>query len=105
MLSGKAGVNDYSLSLDVKEESEFLVNLHWFPGWRIWIDGQEVEVEESDDYFKRKAIAVPIGQHELKMKFTNTPLREVASWATIVSFFLWCILLLIYLYKKIIKKT
>ncbi len=39
----------------------------WYPGWRAWVDGEEVPIMRANDAFK--AVVVPAGSHQVDFKF------------------------------------
>jgi len=76
----------------------------YFPGWRAWIDGEEIEVNHEEE-LGRMWVVVPRGEHEVYFRFTNTPIRD---WANLLSLLSWWALLSIVLgpklWRLIIKK-
>lgn len=72
----------------------------YFPGWRAFIDGAEVDI---DIHPIRGTIQlnVPQGTHLVKLRFTNTPVRTIADWITVVSIGIIGILI----FKKTIYET
>ena len=70
---------------------------YWYPGWRAWIDGQEVATRASGPD-ALITLEVPAGQHEVHIRFTNTPLRTLAA---IISLFTLLILVLLHFWDTI----
>ena len=57
---------------------------YWYPGWRAWIDGEEVPTRpEGPDALI--TLDVPAGEHDVRIRFTNTPLRSLAALITILT--------------------
>jgi hypothetical protein len=54
---------------------------HYFPGWRVQIDGQpaEIVIEPESGLI---TVPVPAGAHELHLQFGDTPLRTAANIIT-----------------------
>lgn len=48
----------------------------WYPGWRAWVDGEEVNILKANDAFK--AVVVPAGTHHVYFQFL--------PWTTIIGF-------------------
>ncbi len=68
--------NSVDLTVDGLPDPRFLVFVDsFYPGWRAWVDGNEVQILRADDAFK--AIAVPAGTH--KVRFAYTPALAYAG--------------------------
>jgi hypothetical protein len=54
---------------------------HYFPGWRVQVDGQpaEIIIEPESGLI---TVPVPAGAHELHLQFGDTPLRTAANIIT-----------------------
>lgn len=54
----------------------------WYPGWRAWVDGEEVEILKANDAFK--AVVVPAGTHQVFFRYqsNSTVTGFVLSLAT-----------------------
>lgn len=61
----------------VNPESLLVVeNTMYYPGWRVWIDGKEAEIQyQRKDYPGRIVFSMPAGVHVVESKFTETPTR------------------------------
>lgn len=77
---------DDSMVLDVDAPSGMQVRLHthYFPGWRVWVDGAETEVAVTPVHGFID-VRVPPGTHRLEARFTDTPLRRRANAISSVS--------------------
>lgn len=73
----------------VEEESVIEVNIIYFPGWKVWLDGKLIVPEVDNDLGTMK-INLPKGQHKLNLRLTDTPIR---SWANLISLVSWWLLL------------
>jgi hypothetical protein len=56
----------------------------YFPGWRAWVDGQEVAITPSEPE-GLITLVVPDGRHTLLIAFTETPLRLFADALSLLS--------------------
>lgn len=54
-------------------------NQTFFPGWQAEIDGRPVPVEQ-DPELGLVAVAVPAGEHTIRLRFADTPV-QTAGWA------------------------
>ncbi len=59
---------------------------YWYPGWRAWIDGQPAPTYyDPSDPNALIQVDVPAGAHEVRIRFTNTPLRTLAATISILT--------------------
>lgn len=58
----------------------------YFPGWKVWVDGQPVEIQFQDPAYKGViTYDVPAGKHNIYLKFTDTKVRIVGNIISIIS--------------------
>lgn len=68
------------------------IQTYYFPGWRAYVDGREVAIDNtSDKLLGRMQVTIPSGQHQLVVRLTNTPIRTVGNTISFVS---WAIIIL-----------
>ncbi|MFN3762576.1 MAG: hypothetical protein ACK4WK_05160, partial [Anaerolineae bacterium] len=60
------------------------VNRFFYPGWRAWVDGREVEVAPEPQW-GRFTFPVPAGRHHVAIRFGETPLRLAADLLSALS--------------------
>ncbi|HIE39772.1 MAG TPA: hypothetical protein EYP77_12050 [Anaerolineae bacterium] len=56
----------------------------YYPGWRVWVDGEPVEVAPADPE-GLITFDVPVGRHTVTVRFTETPLRLAADIFSLAS--------------------
>ena len=56
----------------------------YFPGWQAFLDGEPVELNISAPYGLIE-VPIPAGQHELTLRFGETPLRRAANAISLLS--------------------
>jgi uncharacterized membrane protein len=82
----EVALGDDRLILEVatKEGLRLTINSHFFPGWRVRMDGQEQAVSgrPRDGYMD---VDVPPGGHRIEAVFTNTNPRRLGNSISIVS--------------------
>lgn len=66
-------------------EGKLKVNVFNFPGWKAFCDGKEVKIEASGK-LKLIALKIPKGEHQVKVVFTDTPIRRFANFLSLGSF-------------------
>ncbi len=76
----------------------------YFPGWNVYIDGQQVSVSMHPRTGAMN-FEVPPGKHDIEMKFENTSLRKTATYISFAAFALYIYLLLRLFPKKQILVT
>jgi len=57
-----------------------------FPGWRVWINDQEVKINANND-LKLITVNVPAGKNLIELKFTNTNVRTLGNMITLLTLF------------------
>ena len=57
---------------------------YYFPGWRAYVDGQEVPIWPSGPQ-AIITLALSAGEHNVTIRFGETPLRAAAKWVTLVA--------------------
>lgn len=60
------------------------IHTYWFPGWRAYIDGKEVNIDYSNEYGLMD-IRVPAGEHKIDIKLGDTALRLIAKAISLIS--------------------
>jgi hypothetical protein len=55
----------------------------YYPGWRVWVDGDRVPVAPEQDT-GLLTFEVPAGQHTIAVRFGPTPLRAAATGVSLV---------------------
>lgn len=80
-------INDlnFSFDVDLTKETEFSVNKYNFPGWEAKVDSTKVLLKNGDP-FGQVSINVPKGKHKIEVYFTETPLRKVLDFASLIAF-------------------
>jgi hypothetical protein len=56
----------------------------YFPGWRVWVDGQPVEVTATDPE-GLITFELPAGQHTIVVRFGSTPVRTAFAAISLLS--------------------
>lgn len=90
-------VNDFKTDLQkytVQASSSATLELqtYYFPGWRVWSDGLEVQIDPSrDPILGRMQVDVEPGEHRIIARFMNTPIRFVANSLSLIA---WALLIL-----------
>lgn len=70
----------------VRAETPVTLELYtyYFPGWRATVDGNPVEVRPTEPY-GLIALQVPAGEHVVRLRFGDTPVRLAGKGISIVS--------------------
>ncbi len=68
---------------------------YWYPGWRAWIDRQPAPTfYDPQDPNALIQVNVPPGDHLVRIRFTNTPLRTLAAGISLTTLVILILLLL-----------
>ena len=78
----KAHLKEYAVQVKKPTVARFYT--HYFPGWKVFIDNREVQ-PNYDNVYGYMDVAMPTGNHKVKLVFENTPIRTFANLATIIS--------------------
>jgi hypothetical protein len=74
--------NETGLMVESDSQGWVIVRDNWFPGWKAFVDGIQVDILHADYLFK--AIPVPSGSHQLKLIYD--PGSFIAGiWVSLVS--------------------
>ncbi len=92
-------------AVTAEDQLRIAENTLYFPGWKVFIDGKESQIEFQDPA-NRGIITyyVPAGNHVVNIYFSNTKVREVANSISIISlglFFVWFIMMRLNYYEKL----
>jgi len=94
LISGRAAVKELKRLSNIhlyevevtSDNAQFLENTVYFPGWKVFVDGKEVEVEYQDPNHRGLlTFFIPQGTHELKVIFSETKLRRFANLISLFS--------------------
>ena len=66
------------------QEATIQFYTYYFPGWRGYVDGQEVPVRPEEPY-GLITLDVPAGEHRVKIRFGDTPIRVVGKVISLLS--------------------
>ncbi len=96
--SFKKGSDYKSWEVDILESSLLRAPIFDFPGMKVFIDGNIVDHWNSDCRNQEFCLGlvtfeVPQGRHNVLIKLTNTPIRNVGNILTVLSFIILIILL------------
>ncbi len=78
----------YSIEVS-SPQSTVEIQTFYFPGWRVFVDGQEVKIDpRRDPLLGRMQIDLTAGTHQVEAVFTNTPIRSVGNTVSLISWIL-----------------
>ncbi len=70
--------------LTTKGQGELRVNVYNFPGWKAFLDQEEIGIQESGK-LKLISLDVPEGEHQVEVVFTDTPVRSLANLVSLLA--------------------
>ncbi len=74
----------FSVNVRAKMQSRIHLNLAYFPGWKVYVDGDEVEYQVEKSGI---SVMVPPGEHIIEAKYVGTDVENVADMITYISMF------------------
>jgi len=71
----------YRIKVRASQNSGLIINTLFFPGWRVWLDGQPLLQENIalHDRLKTMGIALTEGEHQVVVRFTDTAIRTASK--------------------------
>jgi len=72
------GGQSTDLRVDARAPTRVMVYTRYFPGWTAAIDSQPVEIEPSGDQ-GLILVRVPAGSHIVRLRFEDTPIRQIGA--------------------------
>lgn len=86
---------EHIYTLKLREKSQIADNTLYFPGWKVWVDDRQVAVNFQDMNWRGIiTYSVPVGEHEVKVKFTETKVRLLADYLSLATLFFMIFLFL-----------
>jgi len=79
------GTNWLKFKISIQKDGEIMLPVYYFPGWRGWLDGEEVKLTHEEE-LGRIIMKVNAGEHQGYLRLTNTPVR---NWANLISLIAW----------------
>lgn len=86
-----------TFQVNVETKSIIRINTIYFPGWKVFVNGAEQKISYGNTYGVMD-IALETGNYIIQTKFTETPVRLVADYISLISF----VILLIFWLKSAI---
>lgn len=74
---------DHEVQLTMASLGDVTVHTLYFPGWTAFVDGKIVSIHYQKDGVIH--VTVPVGMHAVRIWFTDTPVRRIADYTSIVS--------------------
>ena len=98
--SGAYQLHDYRTNfqhytIEASESGTLEVQTYYFPGWKMWLDKSEVQIDPSrDPLLGRMQVDVSQRTHDLVLKFSDTPVRfasnalSLIAWTALIFYFI-----------------
>jgi len=72
--------------IKAQTEMKVQINTFNFPGWELFLNREKIMINDQND-LKLITFAVAPGSHQIDLKFTDTPIREIANLISLIGFF------------------
>ncbi len=71
----------------LKDEVIIKANIHYFPGWEIYVDDKRIELDPSQTNDLLEVLVTPIEfkLRDVKFVFESTPIRKISEWISIIA--------------------
>ncbi len=76
-----AGPEAFDYRASLTEESVVTVNVLYFPGWKVYADGREMDFKLTPKGLME--FSLPPGEHLVQATFEDTAVRRVSEWASL----------------------
>lgn len=82
----KWNFEEHRYTVDTREDSQIVDNTLYFPGWKVWVDEKEMPINYHDLNWRGMiTYPVPVGEHQVVVKFTRTRIRLFADLISLIS--------------------
>ncbi len=107
ILSGEANIVDsyrksttHKYLIEAKSESTILDRTYFFPGWKVYVNGNDVPIQFQDPaYAGMITFKIPRGVHNIEVKFVQSKLQVLGNYISLFTIILNLVILLIFLLK------
>ena len=86
-----AGSNLLAAKVSSPVPWQLSLHAYWIPGWSATVDGQPVPTGPVDA-IGLAGVALPAGEHEVRLAFGATPLRRAAVWLSLLALVAWLVI-------------
>ena len=86
-----AGPNVLEARVNSAAPWQLSLHAYWIPGWSATVDGKPVPTGPIDA-IGLAGIALPAGEHAVRLAFGATPLRRAAVWVSLLALAVWLVI-------------
>ncbi len=83
ILDFKEGTNWISFKTETKTHSIIRLSQYYFPDWKIFVDGKEINVEYKNNSLGLMTIILGEGNHTVSARLYDTPVRSISNILTV----------------------
>ncbi len=99
MANIQRGSASLKLTANAKTPTIVRLNIFDFPIWRVFVDGKQVAINH-DNYLGLITFAVPPGAHIVSAQLTNSPIRTITNYVSLITF----VMLVLYLLQSMLTR-
>lgn len=82
----KWNFEEHRYIVNTRENSQIADNTLYFPGWKVWVNEKETPIIYQDINWRGIiTYPVPVGEHQVVVKFTRTRIRLLADLISLIS--------------------
>lgn len=102
VIGKKGNERDQHYYVFAETQTVFCYHSYYFPGWEVQIDGKGIGIH-PDNPLGAIMFAVPQGEHEVRVYFGTTAIRQIGERITLFGLFFIIFLLIIFKVKGLIR--
>lgn len=80
------GSNWLKFKADTKSHSIIRLSQYYFPNWKVFVDGRQINVEYKNNSLGLMTIILGEGKHEVQARLYDTQVRTIANILTLAGF-------------------
>lgn len=93
----KQGSNNFSFKTNTKTHTIIRISQHYFPNWKILVDGKETNIEYKNNSLGLMTIILGEGEHIISGRLFDTPIRIISNVVTLTTVLF---ILILFLYQQ-----
>ncbi|MBI2596845.1 glycosyltransferase family 39 protein [Candidatus Daviesbacteria bacterium] len=82
------GTNWLKFKTETKSHTIIRLSQYYFPNWKIFVDGKEINFEYKDNSLGLMTIILGEGNHNVEARLFDTPIRLLSNYITLVTILL-----------------
>ena len=85
IVSSKINATNYQAVIKAPDQTTVRVNTIFFPGWKAFVDGNDVDITYQDNDYGLMSFKLPKGEHKVIIKYGKTPVHLASEIISLVA--------------------